>query len=664
MRALAIAVAFAACSGSEGPPPSRPLPQPDKPPAVRGGPRSPRLASYRLHAKLDPATHRISATETLTWKNGGQSAVTELPFHLYLNAFKNESSLFMQESNGEMRGAKASPTGWGWIDVTSVKIGGAELRPKVVFPGPGADQTVMDVPLPAPVGAGETVTVELAFEDQLPEVFARTGYEGTFHMIGQWFPKVGVRTGAPGAEVWTCEPFHAYSEFFADFGVYDVDLVVPDNLQIAATGVLVGAKDGPDHERTLTYHAEDVHDFAWMADPEMEMMSGAAKVEGGDVEVRVYYRPAQEDFAKRHLAAGIAAIEQFSAMYLPYPWPIMSIVDPPPEAADGAGGMEYPTLVTTAADHALARPGIHVPEYVTIHEVGHNWFQGMLASNEGEEAWLDEGVNEYADSIVLARIWGERASLVDWMGWTAEDTHALRALAPRLGRIPSPIGSVSWQFVDFSAYGGATYLKTSAALRTLEAVVGTDAFRGAMRQYVHDWAFKHPTGRDFFASLSASLGQDLSWFVGPAFYGIGASELAVRSAACAPKHEPRGVFGDGAQRKTVSDASAPDGDAWVCDVVVTDTGTVPVPVDIELRFADGTTDTKRWDHRDAGHWTRLHFERSSPLTEVEIDPKGVVLLDDDPVDDHVRIEPDESASMRAGARAAFWTQTGMQVLGL
>src|SRR5579862_938152 len=121
MRALAIAVAFAACSGSAGPPQPRPLPQPDKAAPVRGAPRSDRLASYRIHAKLDPTTHRITATETLTWKNSGESPVTDLPLHLYLNAFKNESSLFMQESNGEMRGAKASATGWGWIDVSSIK---------------------------------------------------------------------------------------------------------------------------------------------------------------------------------------------------------------------------------------------------------------------------------------------------------------------------------------------------------------------------------------------------------------------------------------------------------------------------------------------------------------------------------------------------------------
>ena len=126
---------------------------------------------------------------------------------------------------------------------------------------------------------------------------------------------------------------------------------------MAATGVLTNAVDAGRGMRTLTYHAEDVHDFAWMADPYMDVISGQARLaDGGTVEVRVYHRPEQRGFAQRHLEAGIGAIEKFSAMFVPYPWPIMTIIDPPPEAADGAGGMEYPTLVTTGR-----RLGVRAP---------------------------------------------------------------------------------------------------------------------------------------------------------------------------------------------------------------------------------------------------------------------------------------------------------------
>jgi hypothetical protein len=668
LAAVGVVIAAAsACSSDLGPPRARRVPVPDtsgegglRP--VEGGPRSPRLASYTIAARLDAPAHRIVATQTLTWVNAGTTAVDMLPFHLYLNAFKNESSVFMKESKGEHRGEQATDEGWGWIEVTSINVGGAELRPTARFPGP--DETVLEVPLPAPVEPGQSIAVEMAFSSQLPEVFARTGYKGDFTMVGQWFPKIGVRSGLPGAETWVCAPFHANSEFFADFGTYDVALTVPDTHVVAATGILTAVVDHPDATRTLTYRAEDVHDFAWMADPYMEVISGSARVEGRQVEVRVYHRPAQRAFARRHLAAGIGTIEHLSKVLVPYPWPVMSIVDPPPDAAGSAGGMEYPTLVTTAGDHAMTRPGIRFPELVTIHEVTHNWFQGLLASNEGAEGWLDEGLTEWMTAVVLARLYGERGSMVDWMGWTGESLHVQRAMEGDLADLTSPIATEPWRFVDFGAYASATYTKTSLALRTLENLVGRDAFAAAMGAYAREWQFRHPTGNDLFVVLARELGRDLSWFVQPAFYGTGVVELAVESSSCKPKHDPRGVFGEGDARKTVTEKTAPDTAAWQCEVVIVNTGTVPAPVVIELRFADGGRQRELWDHRGAPFWHRIEFERSSPLTEVEIDPDSKVLLTDDVLDDHIRREPEGGAAARAGARTAFWAQTLMQVLGL
>src|SRR5439155_10286351 len=130
-----------------------------------------------------------------------------------------------------------------------------------------------------------------------------------------------------------------------------------------------------------------------------------------------------------------------------YPWSTLSIIDPPVDAG-GASGMEYPTLVTTAGDSVFMRPGIRVPEYVTIHEVGHNWFQGMLASNEPEEAWLDEGVNEWADAHVMDEMYGAATGAVDWMGWTAETFALHDAISEDPADLPSPIASAAFAFVD------------------------------------------------------------------------------------------------------------------------------------------------------------------------------------------------------------------------
>ncbi|CAN5786271.1 M1 family metallopeptidase [soil metagenome] len=664
VRTAVIVVALAciaACGRDHGTARVRPPPNKDGSPALRGGgaAKSPRIASYKIEARLDAGTHQITATQTLTWINTGGSAVDKLPFHLYLNAFKNESTAFMLSARGMVRDSKISPNTWGWIHVESVKLAGTALVGKLVHIGP--DETVSELTLPAAIEPGATIKLDFMFTAQLPEVIARTGYKGEFHLVGQWFPKIGVRVGAPGAERWECQPLYATTEFFADFGTYDVSITVPNTYVVAATGVLTEATEAPGGTRTLVYHAEDVHDFVWMADPYMEMISGQAKLEDGTVDVRVYARPEQKEFARRHLDAAVGAVMHFSSAFVPYPWPIMTIIDPPMDAA-AAGGMEYPTLVTTAGDTVFARPGLRLPEYVTVHEVGHNWFQGMLASNEAIEAWLDEGVNEWADGNVMDELYGARTSGIDWMGWQAQVAALRRAWAGDPSSVPSPIASAAYAFVDFNGYGEATYATTARALSTLEQTVGPTKFAAAMKVYAQTWAFKHPTGRDLFDSLSATLGQDLTWFFGPVWQTVGGLKLGLRTATCRVVHPARGVFGEGSAKKLVTETDAPETGSYLCEVVVTSTGSVHVPIDLELKFADGSTQRLHWDDKGNGAWQRFEIERSTPLVEVWIDPDGKLALDS-PVSHHYRVEGDGSASLRASAWIASLAQTFMQIVG-
>ena len=661
--ALAVCLVVA-CGHDHGPPKVRKLDPRDKPdgtPALRGGgpARSPRIANYKLDARFDAVRHQIAGTETLTWTNTGASPVDKLPFHLYLNAFKNEASLFMRSSHGESRLAKASDSGWGWITVDSLMLGGVEqvakLRP-VGLP----DETVTELPLAQPIAPGQTVELNFKFTAQLPEVFARTGYKGDFNMVGQWFPKIGVRTGPPGLEQWACQPLQALTEFFADFGTYDVAITVPTTHVVAATGVLVSEVESPGGTRTYTFHAEDVHDFAWAADPFMQFKYGLAHVdEGQTVKVQVFYRPEQEAFATRHLQAAIGALEKFSAYFVPYPWSVMTIVDPPPDAAMGAGGMEYPTLVTTAGDSVFVRPGVKLPEFTTVHEVGHNWFQGMLASNEPEEAWMDEGINEWADAHVMADLYGARTSGIDQLGFQAEITALRVALGEDPASLPQPIATAAYAFVDFDTYASASYEYTLRALLTLEHEVGSTKFLAAMKAYAKAFAFKHPTGRDFYTTISAQLEQDLGWFFNPVFQQVGGMRLSIRSAECRQAH---GIRGLNEAKKTVLEADAPDTGTWVCEVVVQNTGVVHVPVDVELRFTDDSTQRVHWDDRGNGTFERFVVEHSTKLASVRLDPDQKILIDS-PLDHAYRLEGDGAASLRASARIASWAQTLMQVVG-
>jgi hypothetical protein len=641
--------------GSAAPPPivDRPLPIPDgKAPLLGGAPLTPRLASYRIDATLDVAAKEVRARETLVWKHDGTEPVRSVPLHLYMNAFKNETSTFLRESHGHHRGATKAGGSWGWIEVPSIHQGGVELRPKASY---GEDETTLTVPLAQPIAPGETLTLELTFTTRLPEVFARTGYDGEFFLVGQWFPKIGVLRVERGQQRWHCDTFHVNSEFFADFGTYDVDLHVPRTHMIAATGVLTGARDDA-AGRVLTYRAEDVHDFVFMADPWMQVAKTTATVAGGSVEVRVYHRPDQAAFAARHLESAKRTIETFSRLFVAYPWPIMSIIDPPPDAAGSAGGMEYPTLVTTAGDVDL--PGQHLLEEVTIHEVGHNWFQGILATNEVDEAWLDEGLNTYVDGIVADAMFGPDRSTMD--NWIRVGYYGRDQLLSDADGVLAAIDTKSYLFPDFGDYGAATYYKTSVIMKTLEGMLGRDRVWGALGHYAKKWAYKHPGGDDFIAAISEGLGEDARWFLEPALRGRGDIDLQVGRIETRRANPPQGVFGEGDKRetRTPEDPKAP----WESSVVVANAGRVPAIVDVAFRFEGGEVITETWSDRTT--WKRFTFRKPTRLVEVTMDPAHKIFLESNALDDALRAPGSSRAAATAGARVGFWAQVASALVGL
>ena len=238
-----------------------------------------------------------------------------------------------------------------------------------------------------------------------------------------------------------------------------------------------------------------------------------------------------------------------------------------------------------------------------------------------------------------------------------------RAIMADPASVPSPIASAAYAFVDNEAYFTQTYGTTLRALRTLEQAVGPTRFAAAMKAYARAWAFRHPTGRDLFDTLTRELGEDLDWFFGPVFQQVGGMKLAVRTASCERAHEPRGVFGAGPGRKTVTATEAPDSGGYACEVVVTNTGAWHVRLEIELRFEDGFSQRVEWDAREGGHWKRFAFKRSSKLTEVILDPDGKVELDS-PMTHHYRLGGDGAAALRGGAWFASTAQTLMQLVGL
>ena len=221
---LTLALALAVCLG---PPPAGADALPD---------RAPRVADYSIQVSLDATKKTLAGRQRVTWRNPSTDTVPDLWFHLYLNAFRNTKSTFWRESGGQLRGDEMPEDGWGSIDVTALTLtDGTDLTKGLTFESPDDgnrdDRTVARIVLPRPIGPGESVTFDVTFSAQLPKVFARTGYTRDYFLVGQWFPKVAVYepAGRRGrtAGGWNAHQFHAYSEFYADFGSYHVEMTVP-----------------------------------------------------------------------------------------------------------------------------------------------------------------------------------------------------------------------------------------------------------------------------------------------------------------------------------------------------------------------------------------------------------------------------------------------------
>jgi hypothetical protein len=243
------------------------------PRAVTAAELAPRVASYTIDATLDPNAHVVSGSAVVRWRNTSRVAATELYVHLYLNAFANNRTTLMtgmREDAERFLSRYADP--WGSIDLATISIGERNVSGDLEFVSPddgdARDRTLARLPLPKPVRPGETLDVRFDFTARLPRLFMRSGHAEPFFFVAQWFPKLAVFDEGR----WRAHQYHAESEFFADFGVYDVTLTVPSDYVLGYTGEAVEERNNGDGTKTVTVHAEDVHDFAWTADPRFRVV--------------------------------------------------------------------------------------------------------------------------------------------------------------------------------------------------------------------------------------------------------------------------------------------------------------------------------------------------------------------------------------------------------
>jgi hypothetical protein len=609
--------------------------------------RSPRNASYQLQASLDASAHAITGTGTLTWRNITSRPVAELRFHLYWNAWRDTNSTWMREQQlGRNRAfARRPASDFGGIEVSRLAIAGRDLRPNASFIAPddgnADDRTVLAVPLEQPVGPGQTVHVELAWTARVPRTFARTGRIGDYYFIAQWFPKIGVLEEAG----WNTHQFHAGTEFFADFGVYDVSLDVPHGWIVGATGVERERIDTGGRTR-YRFTQDDVHDFAWTTSP--HFLERRARFEDPGlppVEMRLLLQPEHADQADRHFEATRAALKYFGTWFGPYPFGQITIVDPvtivnPAAQGEGTRGMEYPTLFT-AGTRWSSPWGNSEPEAVTIHETGHQFFQGVVATNEFEHAWMDEGLTTYATARVMEEMYPHRFVTVGrYFGglaaWSYLDVKWSRAIdGNRLNAFRAAASSDAQSTASWRYWPGTgsliSYNKTALWLATLERWLGWDTVQRILRTHFERGAFRHPTPDEFFAIASEVSGRDLTSFFDAVHRSSATFDYAAGQVTTATRGEER-----------------------VSTVVVRRLGDGILPV--KVRVTAGTaTHVFDWDGRD--RWTAFEVVDRAPVSRVEVDPERVLALDVNYTNNSWTAQPQAArAATRWGVRWLTWAQ--------
>jgi hypothetical protein len=611
-------------------------------------PLSDRVVNYVIDADLDVEAKKIHGRERLRWRNPSKEPVGDLQFHLYLNAFRDNKSTFMRESGGQLRGDRMDPTKLGSIEITSMKTrDGEELASRGEFIHPdddnADDHTVWRVALSRPVAPGAEIELDIAFTAKLPRVFARTGYFGNYFFVGQWFPKIGVYEPAGmrrrATSGWNCHQFHADTEFYADFGTYDVTCTVPEGFKIGATGALREKRAVGNGRAAYRFLQDDVHDFAWTCSPDfLEFFDDFNEPGLHPVRIQLLLQPENASAKERCVTAVKNALRFFGERYGEYPYDTLTVVDPA-HNADGSGGMEYPTLITGANFFSPLRSDEaqtpYSPEVVLIHEFGHQYWYGMVASNEFEESWMDEGVNTYTENEALDAFYYEKQSL--WLRFggaplfkfpmRVRDWDVQRAQLSAYAVKLDPIVTPAWKYRR--SYGFNSYVRPALTLKMLEAHIGRSVMARVMKTYFERWKFKHPTSQDFFDVASEISGQNLDWFFEQYFKTTKVLDYSARLIS-------------------PTEAAA----IRVGDAVM--------PVEIEVRFADGTAHRETWDGKDQEK--RIVMERQ--IVCVIVDPENKLWMDVNQANNSQAGEISSAGSASLTSRVIFFLQNFLQGLAV
>ncbi len=490
----------------------------------------------KIDVTLNDVEHSLNGFIKINYTNNSNDTLKFIWFHLWPNAYKNDRTAFsdQQLENGSTNFYFSDEEKRGYINRLDFKMNGTtcaiEDHPQ--------HQDIIKVILPFPIAPKTTCKIETPFNVKLPYNFSRGGHVAQNYQATQWFPKPAVYD----KKGWHTMPYLDQGEFYSEFGNYEVQITLPDNYVLAATGVgnnepsiqkeevivlpintkrktlkelnaEVSSKKkskkypSSTQQKTILFKQDNVHDFAWFASKEFVVKNDTLQLPSGKIiNVNIYYYKKNESIWKNSIAFTKRAILTKSKWLGEYPYGVVSVVE---DEEGGGGGMEYPTITYLASggsENSL--------DFIINHEIGHNWFYGILASNERQYPWMDEGLNSYYDKKYNKEVYGKTG--FDFLNAKSKflqkrmpDDFAHLVLQILIAsKKDQPIATESEKF-NSTNYNFIAYTKAAEWLQLVEKKIGTVLFDSCMQAYYNQWKFKHPYPDDFKKSMEETSGQNL-----------------------------------------------------------------------------------------------------------------------------------------------------------
>jgi hypothetical protein len=484
--------------------------------------------NYKIDCTLDDKTHTLKGEIEISYINNSRDELTFIYFHLWANAFKEPNTAYGQQElrTGSTRFYFAKDSERGYYTGLDFTVDGE----KVEWRFDSVHPDIAIVQLPNPLRNRAKVTIRTPFTLKIPASFSRLGHVGQSYQMTQWFPKPAVYDNRG----WHPMPYLDLGEFYSEFGSFDISITLPENYVVGATGILDTESEReflakkiletkgyvlqgfPKSEafppssgkmKTIRFKADKVHDFAWFADKRFHVLRDEARLPSGrTIDAWAMFTNAEADLWARGAEYVRRAVEFYSHHVGEYPYPHATAVH---SALSAGGGMEYP-MITVIGNSGSAK----ALDDVITHEVGHNWFYGLLANNEREHAWLDEGMNSYYEYRYLRDYYGSRSpgQLPGFMErGTDTDFQEAGYLLQARRRLDQAPETTSNGFSPIN-YGIGAYMKPGLALEHLEKYLGTERFDAIMQSFFKTWRFAHPYPEDLRSHFERESGKDLGWF--------------------------------------------------------------------------------------------------------------------------------------------------------